>query len=327
MSRSGSAGNSGLGGGSSGVGGGSSGSSNGSGGLGNPGAGGSSPDGSTASGGIGGSGATGGTGGQISIIPLDGSTGAIGSCGTNFTGIVRDFIEDGKPGGHPDFEAAYLQGRYDTPTTGIVQDQLGADKKPVYAWPGAAYRCMGDVACASSQQQIVYSPASFDQWYRNDLQAGATWSAPQWIEYTLQVDTLPDNKVVYSRLYSQKNGFFPIDGQLNGNTACDNTACHNYGFTFELHTTFVYQPGQVFTFFGDDDLWVFMNGHLAVDLGGLHPPATGSVSLDAVAAAFGLVPGGEYPMDLFNAERNKFGSTFYMETTIQFSNCEPILIY
>jgi fibro-slime domain-containing protein len=123
---------------------------------------------------------------------------------------------------------------------------------------------------------------------------------------------------------SYDNGeFFPIDGQGFGNYK--NTG-HNFAFTFELHTTFAYQGGEVFTFTGDDDLWVFVNGHLGIDLGGLHPERSRSIDLDTVAKDFGLKLGNTYPLDLFHAERHTNASHFRVETSIQFTNCNPIII-
>jgi hypothetical protein len=49
---------------------------------------------------------------------------------------------------------------------------------------------------------------------------------------------------------------------------------------------------------------LFINGNLAVDLGGLHAQATGSVSLDAQASPFGIVTSGTYNLDLFQADRH-----------------------
>lgn len=75
-------------------------------------------------------------------------------------------------------------------------------------------------------------------------------------------------------------------------------------FTYEAHTYYVYTPGQQLTFKSSDDMWVFINGRLAVDLGGVHTAARqGVFNGDAFASLGGLVAGGIYPMDIFYAHR------------------------
>jgi fibro-slime domain-containing protein len=105
------------------------------------------------------------------------------------------------------------------------------------------------------------------------------------------------------------NNFFPIDGQLYGNTPGYN---HNYHFTFELHNTFTYQGGETFTFTGDDDVWVFINRQLVIDLGGVHTAQTGSVNLDTL----GLTLGQNYSFDFFFAERHTTQSSMEIQTSI-----------
>ena len=69
---------------------------------------------------------------------------------------------------------------------------------------------------------------------------------------------------------------------------------HNFHFTSEIHTQFTYEGGEVFTFTGDDDLWMFINGRLAIDLGGLHPSLSASIDLDAFAGQLQIATGNTY---------------------------------
>src|SRR5690606_35623243 len=81
------------------------------------------------------------------------------------------------------------------------------------------------------------------------------------------------------------------------------------------------------TFIGDDDVWVYVNRRLVVDLGGLHVPIEGTFSIaedgavsrtpmrdgtstETTAAALGLVDGGVYEIKVFHAERKNTGSSF-----------------
>lgn len=198
--------------------------------------------------------------------------------------VVRDFQSN-----HPDFEPPVYG--FDP---GIVAFDLGTDDKPVYA---------------GTSTLTTSGASSFDTWYR-DTPA----SVPIEIEIELLPSAIDPNVYVY-----EGRDFFPIDDRGFGNEG----NAHNYHFTLEVRTAFRYEGGEIFSFTGDDDLWVFINRRLAIDLGGVHASMTDSVSLDQDASALGLTRGQVYPLHLFFAERHVYGSNFNLRTTIaEFELCE-----
>ena len=94
---------------------------------------------------------------------------------------------------------------------------------------------------------------------------------------------------------------------------------HNYGFTMKIQATFEYVPGQYFEFLGDDDVWVFINNKLVVDIGGQHTQIEGKVKLDTIGKnnpADKLIPGETYSFHIFYAERHRNESNFKMRTSM-----------
>lgn len=94
---------------------------------------------------------------------------------------------------------------------------------------------------------------------------------------------------------------------------------HDFGFTMELHARFTYFQGrsQVFNFRGDDDVWVFVNGKKAIELGGIHPSQNAAFNLDSIATAYGLKDSLVYPLDFFFAERHTTTSVLRITTSLE----------
>jgi len=91
---------------------------------------------------------------------------------------------------------------------------------------------------------------------------------------------------------------------------------HNYSFTMEMHTTFTYNRGLIFEFLGDDDVWAYINGKLAMDIGGIHVSLEDEIDLDAIADKFGLKAGRKYDFDFFYAERHTTNSRIKITTNL-----------
>jgi fibro-slime domain-containing protein len=104
------------------------------------------------------------------------------------------------------------------------------------------------------------------------------------------------------------SGTWPWDKDSSGNKIP-----HNFSFTSEIRYWLKYDASRSYRLdiVGDDDVWVFINKKLVVDLGGVHTPVTGSISIDATLAAnLGLSDGNVYEVAVFQAERQSTSSTF-----------------
>jgi fibro-slime domain-containing protein len=200
--------------------------------------------------------------------------------------IIRDF-RNGQPS---DFDRPDINGNVDD--RGIVQALLGADDTPVYALPGSSL--------------TVQSPQTFYEWY-HDIVGPPAINVSMPLDLPLTVATDGSGLFVY-----QNHAFFPIDNQLFGNEGLD----HNFSFTLAVSTSFTYVGNEIFRFTGDDDVFVFINRHLAIDLGGVHEAESTTVNLAAHAQEFEIAVGNRYPIHIFFAERHPVASDFVVETSI-----------
>jgi fibro-slime domain-containing protein len=233
----------------------------------------------------------------------------------NLIAIIRDLrlYDAGDPTTDPDFEnppfnigedggpsPGYTGSWYDTE---IVADTLGADGTPVYKHPGGT-------------TLTTHGSDAFQKWFHDVPGSNINVAYPLPLTakdggvygYDSETDGVP-----YDVSGTTGDGFFPIDDGSPYATAFGNQGLvHNYSFTMELHTVFTYTGGEYFQFRGDDDVFVFIDKKLVINLGGVHDPEPAQVSVDSL----GLTTGATYPLDFFSAERHVYGSNIEFTTTL-----------
>jgi len=222
-----------------------------------------------------------------------GGTAGDGGCGTTLLGVVRDFRSGAESGGHPDFETFTGQG-----DQGMVGQDLWHDFKPVFTDDD------------DGEQLYTTTEDNFRQWYITEDGVNRA--------FELRLSFEPQGNGLFT---FDSDMFFPLDDAGFGNQGNN----HNFHFTTEVHTMFRYRGGETFSFTGDDDLWVFINGILAIDLGGLHSAQSDQISLDAEAGRLGITTGNDYRLELFHAERHTDESNFRVDTTLEFVDCGIIV--
>jgi fibro-slime domain-containing protein len=195
---------------------------------------------------------------------------------------------------HPNFETGIdVQGAL----TGVVEPTLGDDFRPVFKEPA----------------QITFTNAfDFNSWYRSTSFRNENENLGLFLEQN------PNNPNVYT--YDNSH-FFPLDNQLLGNQGLP----HNYHFTYTLFNLFDYQGGEVLNYRSDDDLWVFINGKLALEMAGTHNAESGTIDLDAQASDLGITKGGAYDIRIFYAERQTTKAELRIDVPKTFGNFEDVL--
>ena len=211
---------------------------------------------------------------------------------------------------HPNFEEPVMGLK-----KGIVKDQLGVDGLPVWN----ATQIAKTFTCLTNE-------ADFNTWWMDKTNISKRIDPANIIGGQCKNSKLTLTRDSRGFYVYDSTAFFPLaTANLATDAAlppfsCGSNTSRNYHFTMELHNEFTYRPGQVFDFRGDDDVWVFINNKLVIDIGGVHGPIADSINLDTL----GLTAGKTYPLDLFFAERHTTGSNFRMTTDIVFTP-EPVI--
>ncbi len=241
------------------------------------------------------------------------------------TGVVRDFRRFDAPGGHPDFQSSASGLR-----RGLVAPRLaGEPGQP--GWPVlASLRGLDPETGRAGATNAIASPASFATWFRDSAQSPAR-------AHTIHLTPGPDGNHQFAAVdipeTRTREGFFPLDGHMLdedgfhaagvfASPSSDGIAPaftrHNWWFTYELDAAFTYQrgTGQFLTAGASDDLWVFVNGSLAIDHGGAHALVEDRIELDRLGDTLGLPDGAQCRMRLFMANRRSGRCEFRLATNL-----------
>ncbi len=239
--------------------------------------------------------------------------------------VFRDFNSSPKSGAvrHPDFES-YLG--FDR-TAGMVKTRLDEGGRPV-----ASGFCLGEAESGCPFGPQLTSATAFSEWYVSNDQVSRSDVAALLLERTTD-----------GTYFFGSEAFFPFDGKgLEEEGKESAQSGHNFGFTTEVRHWFRYTGGESLTFSGDDDVWVFINRRLALDLGGVHAKRSALLELSGsqgcatveneqspssrTCRELDLVEGKAYEIALFHAERHTTQSDFELTLagfSINPSSCAP----
>lgn len=145
------------------------------------------------------------------------------------------------------------------------------------------------------------------------------------------LDEVPSDKRRDPLLGKTSPEYYQYDGSGYGSKIATNdfnseTKGHNwyFGMVYEVEFTIGDYTGPMEYYFrGDDDFWLFVDGHLIVDIGGIHQAASQSVDLRAKMeelAEQGLIDLSDsdrsHKLKVFFMERGASGSCCYMQFTL-----------
>ena len=233
------------------------------------------------------------------------------------------------------------------PGTGIVKNQLsggttgypvltGGNENLAYLFTDSNYN--NDVRAYMGVDGLFQKDN--EDYYYYDSSQNYAWLNPESKVFEVYGETYPQwskGEIAAQGGYDNGKpiGFFPFhewdpqhDRFVNWNKALN----HHFGLNMEVQFAFpsgsmapVDKNGKpiVFEFNGDDDMWVFIDGKLAMDIGGIHQPIDGKIDFtNRTVTVAGDTQTGYTSWDsLFDGKQHTL-QVFYMERGGCDSNCK-----